>query len=217
MSPVRCPDAKAGEEMKAAIDRAREAGDSLGGAFEVVVTGVPPGLGSHVQWDRKIDALLSMALMSIQAIKGVEVGMGFGVGSTPGSLVQDEIFYRKEGVSSRKGSAYWPQEFGFYRKTNNAGGIEGGMTNGEPVVLRAAMKPIPTLYKPLRSVDLRSKKAFKASVERSDYCAVPAAAVVSEAVVAFEVARAFLDKFGGDSTGEIKRNYRGYLKQLKAI
>ena len=209
-SQVRCPDSVASKAMMERIDRAKAAGDSLGGAFEVVLTGVPPGLGSFVHWDRKLDARLAFALMSIQAIKGAEVGMGFAVASAPGSEVHDEIFYSRKGRSAK----FWPRRPGFSRKTNNAGGIEGGMTNGEPIVLRAAMKPIPTLYKPLRSVDIETKKPFKASVERSDTCAVPAAAVIAEAVVAFEVAVAFLEKFGGDSISEIERNYMGYLDSV---
>lgn len=212
-SPVRCPDKVKTEDMKARIDRSRKEGDSLGGVFEVIATGVPPGLGSHVQWDRKLDASLAHALMSIQAIKGVEVGIGFEVGELPGSKVHDEIFYNAKKKASAKG--FWPQSPRFFRKTNNAGGIEGGMSNGEPIVLRAAMKPIPTLYKPLRSIDIDTKKTFKASVERSDICAVPAAAVIGEAAVAFTLAVAFLEKFGGDSVGEIDRNYRGYLEQIK--
>lgn len=211
-SKVRCPDEKISAAMMKRIDAARKNGDSLGGVFEVVATGVPPGLGSHVQWDRKLDALLAAALMSVQAIKGVEVGLGFSVGALPGSKVHDEIFYRKGGKKDPKG--FWPRTPSFFRKTNNAGGIEGGMSNGEPVVLRAAMKPIPTLYKPLRSVDIETKRPFKASVERSDVTAVPAAAVIGEAVVAFELAKAFLEKFSGDSVVEIERNYRGYLRQV---
>ncbi len=210
-SEVRCPDKKASEEMKKRIDRARNEGDSLGGVFEVVATGVPPGLGSHVQWDRKLDGRLAQALMSIQAIKGVEAGVGFNAGSLPGSKVHDEIFYKS---GKAKAQGFWPQTPRFYRKTNNAGGIEGGTSNGEPVVLRAVMKPIPTLYKPLRSVDIKTKKPFKASVERSDVCAVPAAAVIAESAVAFELALAFLEKFGGDSADETGRNYKGYLKQI---
>ena len=215
-SDVRCPDKKISEKMRKAIDKARKNGDSLGGIFEVAVTGVLPGLGSHVQWDRKLDANLAKALMSIQAIKGVEVGMGFGVAANLGSKVHDEIFYRsqKSEVRSQKKN-FWPVIPRFYRKTNNAGGIEGGMSNGEPILLRAAMKPIPTLYKPLRSVDINTKRSFQASVERSDICAVPAASVIGEAVVALEIANAFLEKFGGDSLDEIKRNYRGYLEYLR--
>jgi chorismate synthase len=209
-SEVRCPDNSASKAMMERIDKAKAEGDSLGGAFEVVLTGVPPGLGSYVQWDRKLDARLAFSLMSIQAIKGAEVGLGFSVASLPGSEVHDEIFYSAKGKSAR----FWPRRPGFTRKTNNAGGIEGGMSNGEPIVLRAAMKPIPTLYKPLRSVDIETKKPFKASVERSDTCAVPAAAVIAEAVVAFEVASAFLEKFGGDSISETGRNYTAYLDEI---
>jgi chorismate synthase len=160
------------------------------------------GLGSHVHWDRKIDGRLAGALMSIQAIKGVEIGSGFGVANRLGSQVHDELF--------------WNPKTGYIRKTNNAGGIEGGMTNGEPVTLRAAMKPIPTLMKPLRSVDMATKKAFKASVERSDVCAVPAAAVVGEAVVAFEIAASMIEKFGGDGIDEMKRNYGSYQASVKS-
>jgi chorismate synthase len=194
--------------LKKAIDAAKEAGDTLGGVVEVQVLGCPPGLGSHVHWDRKLDARLAMALMSIQAIKGVEVGLGFGVAERPGSQVHDEIFYDVAKLESGAGSPV-------HRTTNNAGGIEGGMSNGEPIVLRAAMKPIPTLYKPLRSVDMRTHEPFAATVERSDTCAVPAALVVAEAVVAIEIAAAFLDKFGGDSLAEIQRNFNGYCNQVR--
>ena len=215
-SDVRCPDKKVSEKMRKAIDKARKNGDSLGGIFEVAVTGVPPGLGSHVQWDRKLDGCLARTLMSIQAIKGVEVGMGFGVAGASGSVVHDEIFYRSKKQEARsKRENFWPILPRFYRKTNNAGGIEGGMSNGEPILLRAAMKPIPTLYKPLRSVDINTKRSFQASVERSDICAVPAASVIGEAVVALEIANAFLEKFGGDSIEEVKRNYQGYLQYLR--
>ena len=200
-SELRCTDPEAERRMKHKIDAAKAAGDSLGGVFELIVTGVPTGLGSHTHWDRKLDGKLAAALMSVQAIKGVEIGAGFGAANRPGSLVHDEIF--------------WSRKEGFYRKTNMAGGIEGGMSNGGPIVLRAAMKPIPTLMKPLRSVDLSSKKPFKAGVERSDVCAVPAAGVVAEAAVAFEIASAMIEKFGGDSIDEMKRNYTAYVKHLK--
>ena len=213
-SDVRCPDRAKTEEMKSLIDAAKKDGDSLGGIFEVTVTGVPPGLGSHVQWDRKLDGKLAGALMSIQAIKGVEVGMGFGVGSTPGSLVHDEIFYKGSKPPKSKGGPWWPQLPCFYRRTNNSGGIEGGMSNGEPVVLRAAMKPIPTLYKPLRSVDIETKLAFKASVERSDTCAVPAAAVIAESVVAIEIANAFIEKFGSDTVEGMGKSYSSYIEEV---
>jgi chorismate synthase len=217
-SEVSCPDKPTGERMMQRIDEAKAAGDSLGGIFTITVTGVPPGLGSFVQWDRKLDGRLAGALMSVQATKGVEVGVGFKAGTLPGSEVHDEIFYRnhKQALAGGKRGKklWWPQSPRFYRKTNNAGGIEGGMSNGEPIVVRAVMKPIPTLYKPLRSVDIDTKKRFTASVERSDVCAVPAAAVVAEATVAYEIAGVFLEKFGGDTTGEIARNYRGYLKEI---
>ncbi|HUI67664.1 MAG TPA: chorismate synthase [Nitrospirota bacterium] len=200
-SELRCSDPEATKRMMRRIDEMKTAGDSLGGVFELIITGVPIGLGSHTHWDRKLDSKLASAIMSIQAIKGVEIGAGFGVANRPGSLVHDEI--------------HWSRRAGFYRKTNMAGGIEGGMSNGENIVLRAAMKPIPTLMKPLRSVDVLSKKPFKASVERSDVCAVPAAGVVAEAVAAFEIASAMIEKFGGDSIDEMKRNYDGYLKYLR--
>jgi chorismate synthase len=200
-SELRCADHHAAKRMMHRIDEAARAGDSLGGVYEVIVSGVPVGLGSHTHWDRKLDGRLAAAVMSIQAMKGVEIGSGFGAANKPGSEVHDEIF--------------WGPKGGFFRKTNHAGGIEGGMSNGEDITLRAAMKPIPTLMKPLRSVDLGTKKPFKAAVERSDVCAVPAAAVVGEAVTAFEIAAAMIDKFGGDSIDEMKRNYGQYRKQLK--
>ncbi len=203
-------DSQAENEMKALIDRAKEAGDSVGGIIEVIATGVPVGLGSHVQWDRKLDARLSMALMSIQAIKGVEIGSGFTAARNFGSQVHDEIYFDSARLTHGESS-------GFYRKTNNAGGIEGGISNGEEIVVRAAMKPIPTLYKPLSSVDILSKESFAATVERSDVCAVPAASVVAEAVVAIELANAFLEKFGGDSIAEASRNYITYCDYLRAF
>ena len=212
-SEVRCPDHAAEKRMMKRIDWAKKNGDSLGGIIEVACLGVAPGLGSHVHWDRKLDGRLARALMSVQAIKGVEVGIGFAASRSPGSKTHDEIFYRRAG-RGKAVSAYWPQSPGFYRRTNNAGGIEGGTSNGEPVRLRAVMKPIPTLYKPLRSVDINTKKPYLASIERSDITAVPAASVVAEAVVAFELASAFLEKFGNDSIAEIERNYRGYLRQI---
>jgi len=201
-SELRCSDPEAERRMMRRIDEAKLAGDSLGGVFEVMISGVPAGLGSHSHWDRKLDGRLAAALMSIQAIKGVEIGAGFGSANRLGSMVHDEIF--------------WNRKEGFYRKTNMAGGIEGGISNGETITLRAAMKPIPTLMKPLRSVDLASRKPFKASVERSDVCAVPAAGVVAESAAAFEIASALIEKLGGDSIDEMKRNYHGYLKYLKA-
>lgn len=202
-SDVLCAYPDIAGEMMMEIDRAKAAGDSLGGVFEVVVSGLPPGLGSHVQWDRKLDGRLAQAVMSIQAVKGVEIGFGFDAAAVPGSQVHDELYYAAEK--------------GFYRETNRAGGLEGGITNGEPLVLRAAMKPIPTLYTPLQSVDLISKEPFTASVERSDICAVPAAAVVAEAAIAFVLADALQEKFGGDSLAEMKRNYASYMDYIRRV
>jgi chorismate synthase len=202
-SPVRCHDEKASSKMVKLIDRAKREGNSLGGIFEVFIAGLPAGLGSHVHWDRKLDGGLAQALMSIQAIKGVEIGSGFGMAGGFGSEVMDEIFYGKG------------KEKGFYRKSNNAGGIEGGISNGMPVVLRVAMKPIPTLRKPLMSVDIRTKKPFEAAYERSDICAVPAASVVGEAMAALVAADAFLEKTGGDSRKEVEKNLKSYLAYLE--
>jgi chorismate synthase len=185
------------------IDEAKTKGDSLGGVFEVIVTNPPIGLGSYAQWDRRLSARLAMALMSIQAMKGVEIGLGFESARRFGSEVHDEIFYDKKA------------RHGFYRKTNRAGGIEGGMSNGENIILRTAMKPIATLYKPLQSVDLKTKEPFKATIERSDICTVPAASVIGEAVVAFETASAMVEKFGGDSLQEMKHNFKGYMDYVR--
>ena len=207
-SPVRCPDPEISKKMMAAIDRAMKAGNSLGGTFEVFISGLPAGLGSHIQWDRKLDGRFAQAVMSIQAIKGVEIGAGFGMGERSGAEVMDEIFFSRRG--GEKGRAG-----GFYRKTNNAGGIEGGMTNGMPVIIRAAMKPIPTLRKPLRSVDIRTGRTFEAAYERSDVCAVPAAAVVAEAMAALVAADSMIEKFGGDSAGEARRNFDSYVTAMK--
>jgi chorismate synthase len=204
-SPVRTLDPEAGDRMMEAIDGAKEAGDTLGGVFEVVATGVPVGLGSYVSWDRKLDGRLAGAVMSIQAIKGVEVGLGFEGARRPGSRVHDPIV--REDESSRTG--------GFARLSNGAGGLEGGVTTGGAVIVRGAMKPISTLMKRrLPSVDLRDGSAQEAATERSDVCAVPAAAVVGEAMVALVLADAFLEKFGGDSLSEIRRNFDGYLAYL---
>ncbi len=212
-SPVRVADKEAEEKMIDLIDGCKKKGDTLGGIFEVVVLGLPPGLGSHTQWDRKLDGRLARALMSIQAIKGVEIGLGFEMARRSGSQVHDEIFFDPHKMVSEGTPRIVPT--GFYRGSNNSGGTEGGMSNGAPLVVRAAMKPLSTLMNPLRSVDLRSKQPADASVERSDVCSAPAAAVVGEAVVAFELAVAFLEKFGGDSLHEITRNYEGYLEQIK--
>ncbi|MEW6740660.1 MAG: chorismate synthase [Nitrospirota bacterium] len=208
-SSVRCPDEDASKKMMELIDTAVKNGDTLGGVFEVIATDIPLGLGSHIQWDKRLDGRLSQALMGIQAIKGVEIGTGFEMAERFGSEVMDEIFYNSQQ------SAISGQQSGFYRKTNHAGGIEGGMTNGMPIVIRAAMKPIPTLRKPLRSVDIITKEPFEAAYERSDTCAVPAAAVIGEAMTAIVVADAFLEKFGGDSIEETKRNFNSYIEYLK--
>lgn len=193
-SEVRCCDKKTTAAMIEEIKKAKEEGDSLGGIFEIHIKGLPVGLGSYVQWDRKLDAKLAYALMGIQGIKGVEIGYGFENAQKRGSLVHDEIFYH--------------QEKGYYRKTNHAGGIEGGMSNGENLIIRCAMKPIPTLYNPLQTVDIATKKAVLATVERSDTCAVPAASVVGEMVAVTVIAQEFLRKYGGDSIEEIMRRWR---------
>ena len=198
-SEVYCPDTEASAAMMAAIDEAREAGDTLGGLIRCVATGVPPGLGSHTQWTRKLDGRLARAVMSIQAIKGVEIGLGFGTAERPGSQVHDAIALDE---AQRDGPAV-----GFVRPTNRAGGLEGGMSNGAPVVLSAAMKPISTLKTPLASVDLATRKAEEAAYERSDVCAVPAASVVVEAVVATELAAAMVNRFGGDSLDQMRTAY----------
>lgn len=199
-SQLRCLDPEAEIEMAELIDKVKEAGDSLGGMFEVVVTGLPVGLGSHVHWDRKLDARIAGALMSIQAIKGVEFGLGFETAGLQGSQVHDEIVL--------------DEQKGYHHMTNNSGGIEGGITNGEDITVRAAMKPIPTLYKPLKTIDMKTKKAHEASVERSDICAVPAASIVGESAVAWELAAAMSEKFAGDSLEEMKSNFDRYMKYV---
>ena len=201
-APLRCIDTDVQQRMIVAIDRARDAGDTLGGAFEVIATGVPPGLGSYVQWDRKLDGRLGQALMCIHAIKAVGIGIGPEAAIRPGSRVHDEILP--------------PREAGLpVRPTNNAGGLEGGVTNGEDVRVFGFMKPISTLMKPLRSVDLANMTESPAAIERSDVCAVPAAAVVGEAMVAFVLADAFLEKFGCDSVDEIQRHYDATAEQVR--
>lgn len=202
--PVRCVDPEASRRMRQAIDRAKEEGDTLGGVFEVVARGVPAGLGSYVSWDRKLDGRLAGALMSIQAVKGVEIGLGFEGARRPGSGVHDPIVPAPEK----------PRAGGFGRSSNRAGGLEGGVTTGEPLHLLGAMKPISTLRKRLPSVDLRDGSVGDAAVERSDVCAVPAAAVVGEAMTALVLADAFLEKFGGDAVSEVRRNFEGYLAYL---
>jgi chorismate synthase len=202
-SPVRCADPKASERMVRAIDAAREAGDTLGGTFEMWATGVPIGLGSHVMWDRKLDGLLAQAVMSIHAVKGVEIGGGFAVAAGPGSQAHDVIL-----PPERWDGRPWRRE------TNRAGGLEGGITNGEPVVVRGALKPISTLSNPLPSVDLITGEEIRAHYERSDVCTVPAAGVVGEAMVAIVLAQTLLEKFGGDRLEETRRNFEAYVKTI---
>jgi chorismate synthase len=200
-SDLSCADSQAEERMRKAIHETSHQGDTLGGVVEVVVLGLPPGLGSHVQWDRKLDGRLAQALMSIHAIKGVEIGIGFGAARVSGSHVHDEIGYD---AAARR----------FTRPTNRAGGLEGGITNGEPLVCRAAMKPIATLKRALHSVDIDTKADNPAAFERSDICAVAAASVVAEAMVALVMADAMMEKFGGDSLGEWLRNATSYATQV---
>ncbi|QKG84330.1 chorismate synthase [Kroppenstedtia pulmonis] len=200
-SPVRCLDPDAEQEMIRLIDEAKQEGDSLGGVVEVIVEGVPVGLGSHVHWDRKLDARLVQAIVSINAFKGAEIGIGFEAGKRKGSQVHDEIL--------------WSEEKGYHRATNRLGGFEGGMTNGEAIVVRGVMKPIPTLYKPLNSVDIDTREPFQASIERSDSCAVPAASVVAENVVAWEIARALLEKFSSDTADELVQDVNRYRQRVR--
>ncbi|MDR1696050.1 MAG: chorismate synthase [Endomicrobium sp.] len=203
MSYVRCPDAAASKKMIRLIKNAASKGDTLGGKFTVAVQNLPAGLGSHTQWDLKLDGRLARSLMSVQAIKAVEIGEGAKFASLPGSSAHDEIFYKRDK--------------GFHRNTNRAGGIEGGMTNGESVEITCTMKAIPSLSKPLRSVDLASKKPVKAEAVRSDVCAVPAAGVVAEAAVAVEIAGALKEKFGGDCIEDMKKSFESYVKRVKNI
>jgi chorismate synthase len=200
-SPVRCLDAGASDRMVAEIDSARKANESLGGVFEVRAFGAVPGLGSYVSWDARLDARLGRALMSIHAIKGVAIGDGFDVAGRVGSKAHDEIF--------------WDDERGYVRRTNRAGGLEGGMTTGEPVILRAAMKPLPTLTKPLRSVDTETKQPAEALRERTDSCTVPAAGVVGEAMMALELAAAYREKFGGDGIDDVVRAVDAYRERIQ--
>ncbi|MFH1594343.1 MAG: chorismate synthase [Candidatus Omnitrophota bacterium] len=203
-SPVRCIDKDAARLMCFEIEKAKKAGDTVGGVFEVIAKGVPPGLGTYAQWDKRLDGNLAKAVMSIPGVKGVEIGAGFDVALFWGSAVHDQILWSE-------------REKRFYRGSNNAGGIEGGISNGEDIILSGAMKPIATLVKPLDSVNLKTKKKVKAQVERADVCVVPSCGVIAESVCAIEIASAMGEKFGGDSLAEMKRNYDSYLKQLKKI
>ncbi|MFB5281976.1 chorismate synthase [Peribacillus sp. Hz7] len=200
-SPVRCFDKEVEQQMMDAIDDAKKKGDSIGGIVEVIVEGMPVGVGSYVHYDRKLDAKLAAAIVGINAFKGVEIGLGFEAAHRFGSEVHDEIA--------------WDKEKGYYRKTNRLGGFEGGMTTGMPIVVRGVMKPIPTLYKPLKSVDIDTKEVFEASVERSDSCAVPAAAVVAEAVVAWELAVAIVDQFPSDRFDQLADYLKAYREEVK--
>lgn len=203
-SEVRCHDPETAKKMVEQIRAAKHKGDSLGGIFEVVVTNVPIGLGTYAQWDRRLSARLAFAAMSIQAMKGVEIGMGFESARRFGSEVHDDIYFDKATGQ-------------FIRKSNNAGGLEGGITNGQPIVLRVAMKPIATLYTPKDSVDIETKEPFEATVERSDICTVPAAGVVGEAVIAYEMANALIEKFGGDTLDEMKKNFEAYQEYVRTF
>jgi chorismate synthase len=199
-SPVRCLDASASEAMVAEIDSARKANESLGGVFEVRAFGIVPGIGSHVSWEERLDGRLAGAVMSIQAMKGVGIGDGFELAGRVGSQAHDEIF--------------WSEEQGFFRETNRAGGLEGGMTTGDPLVVRAAMKPLPTLTKPLRSVDLATKAPAQALRERTDSCTVPAAGVVGEAMVALVLAAAYREKLGGDHIDDTRAALDAYVERI---
>ena len=199
-SAVRCINKDVEKEIIKEIDKVKSEGDTLGGVVEIRVKNLIPGLGSYTQFDKKIDGELAMHLMSIQAIKGVEIGIGFDVANNYGSNVMDEIYYNNED--------------GIKRKTYQLGGIEGGMTTGEELVIRCAMKPIPTLYKPLKSININTRESYSASIERSDNCAVPACSVVCENVVAFVICKYFLDKIGGDNLNDLKSNYNTYIKRL---
>jgi len=199
-SILKCIDKEKEELMRKEIDNAKEAGDTLGGIFEIICKDVPPGLGSYTQWDKRLDARLAYAIMSIPGVKGVEIGLGFEVANRMGSTVHDEIFYNNGK---------------FYRKTNNAGGIEGGISNGEDIIVRGVMKPIPTLRKPLHSVKLSDKVSSLAHKERADICVVPSCAVIGEAVVAIELVSVMQEKFGGDTIEEMKRNYASYINTIK--
>ncbi len=224
-SEVRCYSDKLSEAMKKHIDAIRKEGDSLGGLIEVFATGVPIGLGSHVQWDRKLDGDIAKALMSVHTVKSVEIGLGKDVAYTAGTKVHDELFVNESfaGHQDASGDAdsidfhgdeyKKPFDFRYFRNTNNLGGLEGGMTNGMPVTCKVAVKPIPTVVKQLNSVDIATKSQSKSHYERSDVCVVPAAGVVLEAMLAYALARSFLEKFGGDSIEEVARNYQGYLEQ----
>jgi chorismate synthase len=203
-SPVRCPDRKTSKKMMSLIDAVKERGDSLGGIFEVVAINIPPGFGTYVHWDRRLDGLIAQAIMSIPSVKGVEIGGGFGVTGSFGSEVNDAINYDKSHL-------LWP----FYRNTNFAGGVEGGITNGEPIIVRGAVKPVPTLLKPLPSIDLVTKERKEAVIVRTDVCIVPAAGVIGESMLAWVLADTILQELGGNNWEEVKTRYKQYLDYVK--
>lgn len=205
-SPVRCPDKKISEEMIRLIDEAIEKGDTLGGIFEVVALNVPPGIGTYTHWDRRLDGLIAQVIMSIPSVKGIEIGSGFYSSQNFGSQVLDVIRYDK-------GHSPWP----FYRETNFAGGLEGGMTNGEPIIVRGAVKPVPTLKKPLPSIDLNSKEEREAVVLRSDVCIVPSAGVIGEAMLAWVLSDKIIEEFGGNTIEEIKSRFFQYIEYVKSL
>nr|WP_250160201.1 chorismate synthase [Caloranaerobacter azorensis] len=199
-SPLRVVDNQSEKKMINEIDKAKKIGDTLGGLFELIATNIPIGLGSHVNWDRKLDGKIAQGMMSLQGIKGVEIGIGFRAAELLGSQVHDEIYY----------------DDGYKRYSNNAGGIEGGISNGSPIIVRAAMKPIPTLKKPLKSIDMKTKEKFEAQKERADVCAVPSASIVAENILAWILADEIMIKFGGDSIEELKDNYNRYIDYVNS-
>ncbi len=221
---LSCVDAEAEARMKAEVDTALRTGDTIGGVFEVVVHGLPPGVGTHVNWDERMDGLLAQAVMSLQAVKAVELGRGVTAAESLGSAVHDAIGYVEQGTGDGKqGTAGGAHDEGgarrftrFSRERNNAGGIEGGISNGEDVVVRGYLKPISTLRRPLASVNFETREPVKAAYERSDVCVVPAAGVAAEAMVALTIARLVMEKFGGDSLKELRRNFEGYAEQIRA-
>jgi chorismate synthase len=211
---LNCVDAAAEARMKAEVDTALRTGDTIGGVFEVVVHGLPPGVGTHVNWDERMDGLLAQAVMSLQAVKAVELGRGVTAAAALGSTVHDAIGYSRE-IDSEEPEDGGAKFTRFTRESNNAGGIEGGISNGEDIVVRGYLKPISTLRRPLASVSFETREAIKAAYERSDVCVVPAAGVAAEAMVALTIARLMIDKFGGDSLREMKRNFEGYAEQIR--
>lgn len=214
-SLVRCADANASKDMMKAIDVARKAGDTLGGIFEVTALNVPPGLGSYVQWDKRLDGRIARAMMALNGVKAVEIGLGVESATCPGSMFHDEIYYANSPCDPHM--PYCHPTGKFYRRTNNAGGIEGGISNGEPIIVRAAMKPIATLKKPLRSVDIHTKESVPAHHERSDVCAVSRASVVGEALVAIEIMDALISKLGGDNMTDMKSAFDHYIGRLECF